>query len=381
LNRSVKISTLVNGLSTGGAEMMLYNLLSKINLERFEINVISLKDRGFIGEKMKDLGVYVEGLSMDRGFFGPLKIFRLFLLMRRNPPDIVQTWMYHADLLGILLKRLLKEVRLVWNIRCSNVPFHKYRPFTGWVVKMCSLFSSIPDAIIVNSMAGLEHHKKLGYSQKKMVLIPNGVDTSRFKPDMDSRAEVRKELGLPEDAIIIGLVARWDPLKDHETFLKSARLIRREYDNVYFLLIGNGMSWETERLVYLIHDAGLQDRVVLLGHREDIPRLTASFDIACSSSITEGFPNTVVEAMACEIPCVVTDVGDSAIIVGDTGRVVPPRDPFIFASACLELILMNSEKRKELGKRARERILKNYMLEDIAKEYERLYINLLERKK
>lgn len=377
MNKSFKILTLITGLSTGGAEVMLYNILSKMDLKTFQTRVISLKDIGSIGEKIKALGVSVDALGMDRGFYGPLNLSRLFFWIRRNPPHIVQTWMYHADLLGLISTRLLNQVKLVWNIRCSNVPFNKYRPLTGWIVRICSLFSKAPDAIIVNSKAGFDQHRKMGYNPKNMKLIPNGVDTFRFKPDIKARAEVRREISLPEDAIAIGLVARWDPLKDHHTFLKAAGILAREQEDVFFVLVGEGINWKNRKLSTIIEDSGIRKKVLLLDHRDDIPRVTASLDIACSSSITEGFPNTVAEAMACEIPCVVTDVGDSAIIVGNTGRVVPARDPVSFAFACRELILMGNAGRKELGKKARERIIDNYMLENVAKEYEKLYMKLL----
>jgi glycosyltransferase involved in cell wall biosynthesis len=212
-----------------------------------------------------------------------------------------------------------------------------------------------------------------------MRCIPNGFDLEHFRPDPAVRASVRYELGLPEDALIIGLVARWDPLKDHGTFIKAAFRIARQHEKAYFLLIGEGMDWNNRQLTSLFGGVEFQDRVLLLGAREDIPRLTVAFDIACSSSISEGFPNTVGEAMASGVPCVVTDVGDSAAIVSDTGYVVPCNDAAALASACLKLIEMGQVRRQELGLRARKRIGQNYALADTVRVYEELYTTLVKR--
>jgi glycosyltransferase involved in cell wall biosynthesis len=209
-----------------------------------------------------------------------------------------------------------------------------------------------------------------------MHLIPNGFDAESFRPDYSARLAVRRELGLTEDALIIGLVARWDPLKDHATFVDAASFLAREYDNIYFVLIGRGIEWDTLGLAALVRAAGLQDRMILLGERDDMPRLNAAFDVACSSSLTEGFPNTIGEAMACGVPCVVTDVGDAAAIVGNTGLAVPAGDAVAFAKACKELIALGPKARREFGRKGRERIINKYALPTIVKQYEDLYTNL-----
>jgi glycosyltransferase involved in cell wall biosynthesis len=212
-----------------------------------------------------------------------------------------------------------------------------------------------------------------------MHLIPNGFDPESFRPDPAARLAVRRELGLTEDAVIIGLVARWDPLKGHSTFVEAASLLAREYDHIYFVLIGRGMEWDTRGLAALVNAAGLQDRVMLLGERDDMPRLNAAFDIACSSSITEGFPNAIGEAMACGVPCVVTDVGDAAAIVGDTGRAVPAGDAIAFAMACKELITLGPDGRRDLGRKGRARVTEKYELKAVVKMYEDLYTDLVKK--
>jgi glycosyltransferase involved in cell wall biosynthesis len=213
-----------------------------------------------------------------------------------------------------------------------------------------------------------------------MHLIPNGFDVECFRPDAAAGLAVRRELGLTEDAFIIGLVARWDPLKDHSTFVDAASLLARRYDNIYFVLIGRGIEWDTLELAALVRTSGLQDRIIMLGERDDMPRLNAAFDIACSSSITEGFPNTIGEAMACGVPCVVTDVGDAAAIVGDTGLVVPSGDAVAFAQACKELIALGPDGRRDLGRKGRARVIEKYGLNTIVKMYEDLYKDLAKNK-
>jgi glycosyltransferase involved in cell wall biosynthesis len=373
-----KILHIITTLSTGGAEMMLLKLISSMDQNAFESKVISLTDIGPVGEKIQELGVSVYGLGMRHGLPSPLSLAKLVSRAGQDRPHLIQTWMYHADLLGLLLARLFRHCKLVWNIRCSDVPFNNYRPRTGWIVALCSRLSSLPDTIVFNSRAGIRQHMNLGYHSAYMQVIPNGFDLDLLRPDSDARFSVCRELGLPEDAIILGLVGRWDPLKDHATFLQAGALIaREEQESVCFVLVGTGMEWKTPELASLIKDVGLQDRVLLLGHRVDIPRLTAAFDIACSTSITEGFPNTIGEAMSCGVPCVVTDVGDSAAIIGDSGRVVPAGDPIAFAEACRHLLSLGINGRRELGTKARKLIGAHYALPDIALMYSTLYDNLV----
>ena len=374
--KTTSILHIISTLGTGGAEMMLYRLLSNLDRKSFEPVVISLTGTDTIGEKINRLQIPVLALNMRRNFPNPLDFLRLTRWCRRCRADIVHTWMYHADLLGVLCTRLVGTPKLVWTIRGSHIPFNSYRPLTGFIVKICARLSAIPDAVVANSNAGIGHHLRLGYTPRQMHFIPNGFDVESFRPDGAARLAVRREFGLEEDTLIIGLVARWDSLKDHSTFVEAASLIARAHKNICFLLVGRGIEWTTPDLVALIRVAGLEGRMILSGERDDMPRLNAAFDIACSSSITEGFPTTIGEAMACGVPCVVTNVGDAAAIVGDTGRVVPAGDAVAFAKACKELIALGPEVRREFGRKGRERIINKYALPTIVKQYEDLYTHL-----
>lgn len=206
-----------------------------------------------------------------------------------------------------------------------------------------------------------------------MVVIPNGFDVEGWKPDPGARVDVRRELDLPLEAPLIGLISRFDPVKDHRTFLSAALLLLKRLPNVHFLLCGGGVTWENSELSAWIRSSGAASHFRLVGEREDIPRLTAALDLASLSSYTEGFPNVIGEAMACGIPCVTTDVGDAAYIVGETGRVVPPRQAEALAEAWRELIEAGPERRAALGAAARRRVAECFDLAGIARRYEGLY--------
>jgi glycosyltransferase involved in cell wall biosynthesis len=214
----------------------------------------------------------------------------------------------------------------------------------------------------------------MGYAADKMVVIPNGFDLDLFRPQKTARLSVRQEFGIPDNTLLIGLVGRYNRQKDYGNFVEAAAMLHRQIPTTHFLLCGDGVNWENNLLAQRIDAAGLRSYSHLLGRRQDIPWLVAALDIACSSSsFGEGFPNVIGEAMACGVPCVVTDVGDSALIVGDTGKVVLPRDPAALASAWRDLIDQGETMRLRLGEAARSRIKKNFDLQSIARRYENLY--------
>ncbi len=231
----------------------------------------------------------------------------------------------------------------------------------------------LPTRIVCCAELARRVHTEFGYIGEKIVVIPNGFDLTDFRPDPAARLSVRQELGIPQEALIIGLVGRFHPQKDHRNFIDAAARLHSEYPKIHFLLCGDDVTPENTELGQWIAARGIGERCHLLGPRDDIPRITAALDIACSSSYTEGFSNVIGEAMACGVPCAVTDVGDSALIVGDTGRVVPPRNPRALADAWCELIKMCPEKRSLLGAAARRRIGERFSLQAIAQRYEELY--------
>jgi glycosyltransferase involved in cell wall biosynthesis len=371
----MKILHLITGLSTGGAEMMLYKLVSRMNRDKFKIQVISLTDIGPVGKKIQDLGGSVETLGMKRGIPDPRMVFKLTRWLKKNRPDIIQTWMYHADLVGGLAARISGGIPVIWNIRHSNLDPGGNKKTTLWTAKACARLSSLlPSKIICCSRASKQVHSRLGYNENKMIVIPNGFDLDAFSPNKDARKQIRGQLGLDDETILIGLVARFDPQKDHKNFFQAAGILHKNYPDVHFLLCGDDITRDNPSLNKWMDEADVRPVTHLLGRWDDMPSLQAAFDVASSSSsYGEGFPNIIGEAMACGVPCVVTDVGDSALIVGDTGIVVPPKDPDAMALAWKKLIEIGKEKRKKLGHDARLRIRENFSLSSVVKQYEELY--------
>lgn len=369
----IRVLHVITGLDTGGAEVMLLKLVERSDRSRFSHRVVSMARPGAIGRQIDDTGVPVSTLEMDSGVPDPRGFARLMAITRRVAPDVIQTWLYHADLAGLAAGRAFRTP-VVWNLRSSS-PLTDLSKKTAMVVRACARLSRLPEVVVANSEAARTAHEGFGYRPRVWEIIPNGFDTDRFHPSRAARASVRQELGIELEATVIGLVARFDPIKDHHVFLTAAGMMRAAA-NMHFLLVGSGVTAENGQLRVAIEEARLRDRVHLVGERQDIPRLTAALDVATNSSYGESFPNVIGEAMACEVPCVVTDVGDSARIVGETGRVVPPRDPLALASAWQELIDLGETGRQELGRKARERVESLYSLDSVVRQYEALYERL-----
>ena len=375
-NKRIKILHVITSLDVGGAELVLYRLVKNMNAARFENQVVSLVHPGKVGEKIQALGVGVFSLEMRTGHPDLGGLFRLVGLISRESPDLLQTWLYHADLLGLLAART-RGVPVLWNIRSSNLDMTHYRRLSGMVLKVCIRLSGWPAAVVVNSSAGQAFHEHLGYHPRRWVYIPNGIDTDQFRPDLSARAALRNELGLASDALLIGLIARFDPMKDHENFMLASGLLAAKEPDVHFVLAGNEVDSLNPFFGNYLERNELRGRLHLLGQREDMPNLMAALDIATLSSYGEGFPNTIAEAMSCGTPCVVTDTGDSAYLVEKTGIVVAPKDPQALAEGWQQMIALGTEGRKALGAAARRRIQQNFQQDEITRQYERLYESLM----
>ncbi len=381
--RPLRVLHVISGLTPGGAENMLFKLLSAMDRARFASRVVSLTQDGPIGERIRTLGVETSSLGMKRGVPNPAGVVRLASLVRRWRPDLVQTWMYHADLVGGLAAKLgTWPTPVVWGLRNSDLDPATVKRTTLWTVKVCaSLSGLLPRAIVSCSRAACLIHERLGYAREKMIVIPNGFDLSAFRSDPEARTAVRAELGIPDSAPVVGMVARYDPQKDHGNFLQAAAEVRTRIPEVWFVLAGSGVDRQNGALVEMACRLGVADRVRLLGLRTDIPRIDAALDVATlSSAYGEAFPNVVGEAMACAVPCVVTDVGDSAMIVGDTGRAVPPRDPSALAEAWASLLSLPAQERAALGRRARLRVEAEFSLPAVAARYSELYEDIRKRR-
>jgi glycosyltransferase involved in cell wall biosynthesis len=352
---------------------MLFRLLQHLDRSCFSSQVISLTSVGPVGEDIQALGIPVRALGMRPDRLNPLALVRLIGWLRQDSASLVHTWLYHANLLGALFANLTGRPPVLWTILSSDMDMSHYSRISGWTLRACAWLSGWPKAVVVNSHVGRDFHSQIGYHPREWILIPNGIDLETFKPDSNTRNDVRMELGLDPETLLIGYVARFDPMKDHATFLRAARSLLDAESAAHFLLCGTGMTAENRVLVSQVESLRLEEHVHLLGNRDDIPKITAALDIASLTSISEGFPNVVAEAMACGIPCAVTDVGDVACVVGDTGRVVPKRDPVSMANAWMELSEMGVEGRQKLGTRARRRVQQHYSIGQMVERYREVY--------
>ena len=374
----IRIVHIITGLNTGGAETSLYRLIEMTDKERFDCVVISLLPEGPLAERICNAGVSVYSIDMKKNLILPFRCLRLRSLLKKFRPDLVQTWMYHANLLGGVIAWLL-GIPVVWGIHHSNIHQGLNKKSTLLVNKLCAKLSRlIPTKIACCAQKALDVHAGVGYEKDKMLVIPNGFDANVFHPDEESRIAIRKELGLAENTLLVGMAGRFDPQKDHKNFFDAAKIVASKNASACFVLCGDGIDWENESLVGMI-DPAIRDRVYLLGRRMDMPRIYAALDVFVLSSVGEAFPNVVGEAMACGVPCVVTDVGDAALIVGGTGVVVPPGDSSALARGIQTMLDMSKDERFSLGVRSRGRICDNFDIMSMSRKYECIYQEIVTR--
>ncbi|MEG4090565.1 glycosyltransferase [Microcoleus sp. Pol12B4] len=335
-----KVVFLIRDLNYGGAQRQLVTLVKALHQEDcFDVTVLHFYGGGSLLKDMIDRGIPTISLEKQErwdvlGFFG-----RLFGHLKRIQPDVLHGYLGESNIVTMFLKPLFPSTRIIWGIRGSNTPSDRY----GWLGSILSqlerLLSSFTDLIVVNSHTGKADYVNQGFASDKMVVISNGIDTERFGPDSEAGAKVRSEWGISPNTILIGLVGRLNCMKDHPTFVNAAALLSKEREDVRFVCVGVGDENYAKKLYQLTDDLGIAEKIIWAGGRSDMPAVFNALNIACSSSSDgEGFPNVVGEAMACGVPCVVTDVGDSAWIVGDKGVVVPPKNPEALKTAINELI-------------------------------------------
>ena len=365
---------------SGGTEANLLRLVCHMEKSRFcncivtMTEMIPLSDPDLLNSQLAEAEVSVHSLGMRFGIPNPLAATRLLHIIKQKRPHILQTWMYHADLLGLLVGKLAHVPSILWNIQCSNLPDDNW--LSAFVRRMLVPLSPLPGAVLTNSHSGLRFHKAFGYRPKRWQYIPNPLDLSEFRPNPEARTWLRAQLKLQSKAILVGLIARFHPVKDHYTFIEAAKLLAAGNSAINFVLVGLDIDGTNSKLVRMIKSTGIEDRFHLLGQRADVSRIISGLDLLCSSSYSEGSSNVIAEAMACGVPCVVTDVGDSAFIVQNTGKVVPPKDAPAFAQACRELLNLSPRKRCELGLAARARVEEHFSLRAVVDSYQGLYEQL-----
>ena len=375
----IKVLHIITDLYTGGAEMMLYKVLSAGDRSAFPAEVVVLTGPSALTNSIRELGVTVTHLNINQGHLpNPIALTKLFQTIKRFDPLVVQGWMYHGNLAAWLASRYLPARRfLVWNHRQTLYDIKRQKKMTRLIIEAEIRLSHQVDVLINNSRLSLHQHMAKGYRPQMVTLIPNGFDLQTFHPDRNMAISVREELGLAPTTLLTGLVGRDHPNKDLSNFLKAAARVHESRPDAVFLVVGRGWSQNDPGPAALIKELKAGQYIRLLGPRTDIPRLMAAFDITVSSSSIEGFPNVIGESMSAGTPCVVTDAGDSGAITGDTGLVVPRFDSEALAGGILEMLDLPEKERRDLGQRARRRVESHYSLPAIVGQYEDLYRNLV----
>jgi len=375
-----RVMHVITGLETGGAEMMLYKLLSLFDRSKIELSVVSLQDKGTIGARIDELGIPLYFLNMRRTGIPSLSIFgNIARLVRKTKPDVIQGWMYHGNIAATYASFFCGRPPVCWNIRQTLYSLSHEKNCTALMIRLGKLLSKKPEVIVFNSSESLRQHIEFGYLEGKSLVIPNGFDTDLFSPDPHAATRLRSELNLPENSTLIGMIARYHPMKDHENFLHAASIVSKQNHRVRFVLAGKDIDNNNSKLRHIIRSLELNDKICLLGERNDMHRIYAGLDfVALSSAWGEGFPNVLGEAMSCGVPCVSTNIGDSALVTGDTGVIVLPENSHDLARGLLLMINMSDEQKRILGIRARQRVTDNFSIYSIVAQYESLYHEIKE---
>lgn len=374
----MKVLYITTGLYTGGAEVMLYQLLTRINREKFSPVVLSLMDNGTIGERIQSLGIPVHTIDMEPGKPTFIAAWKLIRTIKQIKPDIIQGWMYQGNMAAQFANLFnLKKIPVIWCIHHSINSLKSEKMLTQILIKLGIWISKLNHKVVFVSQNSKKQHEALGYYPDNTCVIPNGFDTLHFQASQETKYKLRNELGLERDTFLIGLICRYHLMKDHANFLQAAALLSQKFPHARFVLAGRDVDYSNQILLQLIRDLEISSKVYLLGERRDTSNIFSALDVlSVSSAYGEAFPLVIGEAMSCCIPCVVTNVGDSGWIVGNTGRVVEPRNPEALADAWQDLIAIGLEGRQALGKAARERIINYFSLENVVDQYDKLYVEV-----
>jgi glycosyltransferase involved in cell wall biosynthesis len=375
----LRILHVITGLGAGGAERQLASLAFNSDPARMVHTIVSLREGGVWAERLRAGGIEVREIGLLNKLLAPLALPDLIRTIRGRRVDLVQTWLYHADLAGWAAARLTGRP-LIWTVRGSHLRPEVYGFETRFLLRLLTRLSNQPRVIVANAVEGERWHRSIGYRARNWAVIPNGIDCLAFRPEPTARAAVRAELGLPDDAPLVGNMSRHDPMKDHPTLFAAFRPLA---GRAWLLLAGDGIVAGNAALAGQIAAAGIDPaRVLLLGPRTDVPRLLAALDVAAlSSAFGEGFPNVVAEAMAVGIPSIGTDIGDTARIIGDCGIVTPVGDAAALGAGIARLLDLAPEARAALAINSRDRIETRFSLPDMVAAYQRLYDAVLAQDK
>jgi glycosyltransferase involved in cell wall biosynthesis len=376
-----QVTHVITGLGAGGgAENLLVQLLDHLDEGRSGHRVISMRSpQPSLVPHIEELGISVRELDWS-GRPGPADVLRLGKALRERPSDVIQTWMLHSNVIGGLAARAVSRSPVIWGVHLS-VFDHSSLGSKAAIVQQCERLSSwgVPSWIVACSTSSYRAMVEMHYRRKRIVTIPNGFDVSRFSPDPVARDEIRRELGLSPTTMVIGHSARYHPIKDHVSLVSAAAEVLEQLPDVRFVLCGHGVEPDNPELSALV--APLGDRVLVLGQRHDVPRVLNAFDLAVSSSVSEALSLSIGEAMATGLPVVATRCGESEDLIGNTGAIVPVRNPRALAQEMMRLITTPPQTRAELGRRARRRITDHYSLQKMVEGYKELWAEVARSKR
>ncbi len=370
LENRKKILYIITGLNVGGAENMLYKLASSLDKNKYKISIICLINSGKMAKKLQALDVNVICMGIRFSPSAVIKWFKLIGIIKKENPDIVQTWMYHADLLGGLAAYIAGKKNIIWSIRQSSFTLISNK--TKFIAKLCALLSNkIPKKIVSNSYYAKATHVRFGYSRGKIKIIPNGFEITVNKNEK-GREDFRKQLHIPMDTVLFGALGRHAPEKGYPWLLDCISKISTIQKNFCLLIVGKNVI-NCPVLKEKIKKYNLQNRVYLLDEQENVAFFFSSIDCYISSSLSEGFSNALGEAMSFGLPCIVTRAGDSAHILNNNDFVVTPNDVNELSSSMSKMIDMTKNQRDEIGLKAKLRLSKKYELSKIVNQFDKLY--------
>jgi len=380
----LRITFLVHSLRIGGAEVQLSALARGIDRLEFVPTVVSFHDDGELIEELRDAGIPVVTLGLRGHRDLPGLLLRAGRALRDSRPDVVYSFSDFANAVAAVLKPWTRGSRLVWGMRASDMHLEDRDRTWCTIFALERLLAGAANLIICNSWAGRAHLVRSRFPEGAMTVVGNGIDTERFCPDPAARQRWRAKLGFSDGDLVIGLIARLDPMKDHETFLNAAAQLAGDLKEARFVCVGGGADQYARELRDLGQALELADRLIWTGAREEVSELLNAFDVATlSSAYGEGFPNAIGEAMATALPCVATDVGDIARIIGEAGTVVPPASPSALAAAWRDMARLSPEARGEIGAAARARIIMHFpreiMIEETSEQLRHLCSNTARR--
>ncbi|WP_022663500.1 glycosyltransferase [Paucidesulfovibrio longus] len=371
----MNILFLARSLDPGGAERQLAALANGLAGRGHEVHVAVFYAGGTLERDLD--GVALHDLRKTGRWDALGFTLRVRALVRRLRPDILHGYLGTPNLLTVLLRPFGPRYRAVWGVRAAFMDLARYGRLEQAHYALERLLSRRADLILLNSLAGRNHAVANGFPQEKMHVVPNGIDTDRFRPLPQFRDRLRSEWGIPRNALLVGLPGRLDPMKDHPVFLNAVAMLQRQKPDACFACIGDGEGRYARSLREMAERLGLGPRLVWTGARRDMPEVYGALDLVCLSSYGEGFPNVLGEAMACGVPCVATDAGDSAEILGELGMIVPPRDPEALAKAMLDMLERAENEGQALRNSLRSRILEKFSLERMVVRTEALLLELL----